>query len=156
MRRPQLRMMVVTLAGILLVRCPAPPGRDDSTVTPASTKAMDRRAVQADTTSREAAPVEDPFALALLVGGDVKAPTLVHRAMPESSTGAKCRGLVMARLVIDESGKVVHAKDITPGPDEFTAAVVESFRRSTFRPATKAGVPVRVQFHMSSQIRCSR
>jgi hypothetical protein len=149
-------MMVVTLAGVLFVRCPAPPGGDDSMVTPASTKVMDRQAVQAATTSREAEPVEDPFASALPVGGDVKAPTLVHSATPESPTGAKCRGLVLARLVIDESGKVVHAKDITPGPDEFTAAIVDSFRRSTFRPATKAGVPVRVQFHLSSQIKCSR
>jgi hypothetical protein len=62
----------------------------------------------------------------------------------------------MARLVIDETGKVVHPEDITRGPDDFTAAVAESFRRSTFRPATKAGVPVRVQFHISSQIKCSR
>ena len=151
-----MRMLVFTVAILFLVHCPAPSGGAESRAASASTEQVDQRKIQVEAVSERAKRVEDPFASALLVGGDVQAPTLVRRGMPGSAKGAKCRGLVMARLLIDESGKVVHAEDITPGPDDFTAAVVESFRQSTFRPATKAGVPVRVQFLISSQIKCAR
>jgi len=150
------RLVAVTVLA-LLARCAAPSQAPPATTTFDAKHSGSRPPLlQSKADPAESENRSDPFASALLVGGDVKAPSMIEWAKAASPKGAKCRGLVMARVVIDETGTVVHAEDITPNPDEFTAAWVESYRKSRYRPATRNGVPVRVQFHQSSQIKCAR
>jgi len=150
------RLVAVTVFA-LLTRCAGPSEAPPATTT-SDTKQSGSRPLlsQSKVDPDESENRSDPFASALLVGADVKAPLMIEWANAASPKGAKCRGLVMARVVIDETGTVVYAEDITPNPDEFTASWVESYRKSRYRPATRNGVPVRVQFHQSSQIKCAR
>ncbi len=139
---------------VILVGCSSPevdPGGSPSRRAPAASQEASRPERGAAT-----ATAADPFESALRVGGDVKAPSIVERADPKTlPPGAKCRGLVMMELIVDESGAVVAARDLTPKPDLFTAAWVESTRQSRFRPATRDGVPVRVRFSYLVHLRCA-
>jgi len=150
------RLIAVTVFAFL-ARCAAPSEAPPSTTIPGPEPSVSRPPLSQSKAHNDESKIQnDPFASALLVGGAVKAPLMIEHANAASPKGAKCRGLVMARVVIDETGTVVYAEDITPNPDKFTAAWVESYRKSRYRPATRDGVPVRVQFHQSSQIKCAR
>jgi hypothetical protein len=89
------------------------------------------------------------------VGGDVKAPFLIVRKDPQVAPGVRCRGLVLLEAIVDDTGKPMAVKDVTPSPDAFTAAYADSVKGWRFRPATRHGKAVAVRIRFSTNIRCA-
>ena len=70
---------------------------------------------------------------------------LAEKKYPEAASKAGKEGEVLLQVTIDENGvprDIVALTDIGFG---FEAAAIEMLRKSTFRPATKAGKPISLQ-----------
>ena len=66
---------------------------------------------------------------------------------PEYSADARARrlsGTVVISVVIDETGKVLSAKDICQGPPYLTDASINAARRARFTPTLLNGQPIKV------------
>ncbi len=89
---------------------------------------------------------------ALRVGGDVKAPIVVHKVDPIYTEGARekrVQGIVIVEVVIDKSGAVRDAVVLKPLPFGLDRAAVDAVRQWTFKPATLNGEPVEVLFNLT-------
>jgi TonB family protein len=81
------------------------------------------------------------------IGGAVSAPVLLYKVEPEYSEEArkaKYQGVVVLRVVVDSTGRVVNPQVIRSlglGLDE---KAIEAVRRWKFRPGSKDGKPVPV------------
>jgi periplasmic protein TonB len=106
-----------------------------------------------------AAPAPDSAAgLPVDVGGDVTRPEILEdsRVLPDypaAALHAGREGVVVIRAVIDERGRITEARllrGIDPALDE---AALAAIRRWRFRPATRFGKPVRVNYILSVDFR---
>ena len=81
------------------------------------------------------------------VGGGVSAPVPLYKPDPdysEEARKAKFSGVVMLRITVDETGKVIEAKvvrGIGLGLDEKAIEAVDKWK---FKPGTRNGAPVKV------------
>lgn len=106
-----------------------------------------------------ATPAPDSVAgLPADVGGDVTRPEVLEESRvlphyPEAARRDGRQGVVVIRAVIDERGRISEARllrGIDPALDEAALAAV---RRWRFRPATRFGKPVRVNYILSVDFR---
>jgi protein TonB len=83
------------------------------------------------------------------VGGDVKAPVVIHRVdpvYPEEARRERISGIVILQTIIDRDGAV---KDVTvrkPLPNGLSEAAVDAVKQWTFKPGTLNGEAVDVIF----------
>lgn len=103
----------------------------------------------------EGPPRVDPSG-AYRVGGDVKAPVLLHRVEPVYPAGAKhdgVSGIVILEVVIGKDGRVKDAVVLKGLPEGLSEAAVDAVRQWEFRPGTVKGEPVDVIFNISVNFR---
>lgn len=77
--------------------------------------------------------------------GTSEGPRFIERIIPDyplSARRMRREGTVLLRLHIDEGGRLLEARVVQPAGYGLDEAALEAVRRSTFAPATKAGVPV--------------
>jgi TonB family protein len=83
----------------------------------------------------------------LKVGGNVKEPHLVSRAMPEYPLVAKQAGIqgdVVMKTTIDAKGNVVNVQ-VVSGPQMLRGPAMAALRRWRYEPSTLNGQPIAVQ-----------
>jgi protein TonB len=81
------------------------------------------------------------------VGGNVKEPRLVSRAMPEYPLVAKESGIqgdVVMKTTIDAKGNVVNVQ-VVSGPQMLRGSAMAALRRWRYEPSTLNGQPIAVQ-----------
>jgi TonB family protein len=81
------------------------------------------------------------------VGGNVKEPHLVSRAMPEYPLVAKQAGIqgdVVMKTTIDAKGNVVNVQ-VVSGPQMLRGPAIAALRRWRYEPSTLNGQPIAVQ-----------
>ncbi len=100
---------------------------------------------------RDAPPPPEPAPGTVRMGGDVSPPRVLLAPGPEFSEEArrkKVSGDVMVHLIVDENGlpqEVKVVRGLGLGLDE---KAVEAVKRYKFRPAMRAGVPVKVEINV--------
>jgi len=83
----------------------------------------------------------------LKVGGDVKAPVVIHNvppAYPEEARKNRVQGRVVLQAVIDEKGIVAKVRAVESPDPMLTEAALDAVKKWTYKPATKKGKPVKV------------
>lgn len=108
---------------------------------------------EGDSQSRASATANVPGTAPAIfqIGGDVKAPKLIHQVDPQYSKRAKKKkisGTVKVDLYVDDKGlpQNVHVtQGVGYGLDEQALLAVQGYR---FEPATKNGVPVAVELQV--------
>lgn len=88
----------------------------------------------------------------MLVGGDVKAPTVVSRVEPKYNDAARkahVTGVVIVEAIINKDGRVERVKVIKGLPVGLSAAAEEAVKQWRFRPGTLNGQPVEVIFNLT-------
>jgi TonB family protein len=81
------------------------------------------------------------------VGGNVREPRLISRAMPEYPLVAKQAGIqgdVVVQTTIDQKGNVVNMK-VVSGPAMLRGPALAALRRWRYQPSTLNGQPIAVQ-----------
>jgi hypothetical protein len=88
--------------------------------------------------------------------GDVTMPVVVSRSLPPWRAVTAVERLQTFRgqleLVIDENGKVLSTKMLKALRPDYDPALMKAATSWTFRPATKAGQPVRYRYVMDIQL----
>jgi len=93
---------------------------------------------------------------ALRVGGDVKAPVVIHRVnpmYPDEARRSHISGIVILEVLIDKTGRVKDAVVLKPLPLGLDQAAIDAVRQWTFRPGTLNGEPVDVIFNLTINFR---
>lgn len=86
------------------------------------------------------------------VGGDVKAPVVLHRVEPmytDEARKARVSGIVIVQAIIDKSGNVRDVQVLKPLPFGLDQAAVDAVKQWKFAPATRNGEPVDVIFNLT-------
>lgn len=97
-------------------------------------------------------PPPIPTDLPFRVGGDVKAPVVIHRveaAYTEKARNERIEGIVIIEAVIDRTGHVRDANVLKPLPDGLDQAAIDAVKQWTFVPGTLNGVPVDVLYNLT-------
>jgi TonB family protein len=92
------------------------------------------------------------------VGGNVKEPRLISRAMPEYPLVAKQAGIqgdVVVKTTIDQKGNVVDMK-IVSGPAMLRGPALAALRRWRYEPSTLNGQPIAVQMLVTIKFSANR
>jgi TonB family protein len=90
------------------------------------------------------------------VGGDVKAPRLVHRVTPLYSEAARrdrISGIVIAEAVVGKDGRVKDAIVLKGLPDGLSEAALAAIKQWEFEPGTRNGEPVDVIFNLTTNFK---
>ena len=90
------------------------------------------------------------------VGGEVKAPFVIHRVDPQYTDLARTdriEGIVIVEVIIDRSGIVRMAKILKPLPDGLDASALDAVRQWRFQPATVDGKPAPVFYNLTVAFR---
>ncbi len=94
--------------------------------------------------------VEDP---------EVTAPRAIHKQLPlytEVARKERIQGLVILRLVIDETDKVTDTEVLKGLPYGLTASAIETVKTWQFEPARHAGKPVSVLYNITINFRLEK
>jgi protein TonB len=86
------------------------------------------------------------------VGGDVRAPKLVHRVeplYPEEARKNRIMGIVIIETIVDEKGHVTSTTALKPLPGGLTEAAIAAVKQWVFEPGTLNGLPVPVIFNVT-------
>jgi TonB family protein len=89
----------------------------------------------------------------LHAGGDVTEPEAFFRprpAYPEKARVAKIRGIVITEVVVDQEGCVADVRALRGLPEGLTESTLRTIRTWVYRPAMRAGKPVRVAFTLTT------
>jgi TonB family protein len=92
------------------------------------------------------------------VGGNVKEPRLISRAMPEYPLVAKQAGIqgdVVVKTTIDQKGNVVNMQ-IASGPAMLRGPALAALRRWRYEPSTLNGQPISVQMSVTIKFSANR
>ena len=85
--------------------------------------------------------------------GIVIPPKVVRKEKPRYPTGARRflgKGKLVVQLIIDESGRVVHARVVEKvNHPVLTYSTLQAFRKWKFEPATLNGKPIRVYYDLT-------
>ena len=95
---------------------------------------------------------EDPIP----IGGDVRAPVLVHRVepdYPEMARKARLEGTSILQAVIGTNGEVENLKVLAPSHSALDASALDAVSRWRYRPATLNGRLVRVYLTVTVRFR---
>lgn len=90
------------------------------------------------------------------VGGDVKAPILIHRVEPVYPASARhdgVSGIVILEVVIDKDGLVKDVVVLKGLPEGLSQAAIDAVRQWVFKPGTLNGQPVDVIFNLTVNFR---
>ncbi|HXH95143.1 MAG TPA: energy transducer TonB [Thermoanaerobaculia bacterium] len=88
----------------------------------------------------------------LRVGGDVKAPVVIHRVEPIYTVLARksrISGIVILEAIIDHTGVVKDVQILKPLPFGLDQAAIDAVKQWTFRPGMLNGQPVDVIFNLT-------
>ncbi len=83
------------------------------------------------------------------VGDNVSRPEIIHQVAPvytELARRARVSGTVIVEAIIDEQGDVVNTRVLKEQPLGLDQAAVEAVKAWKFKPAMKAGKPVKVYY----------
>jgi len=89
---------------------------------------------------------------AFRVGGDVKAPVVIHHVeplYPDAARRGRISGIVILEVVIRKDGTIKDAAVLKGLPDGLSEAAVDAVRKWTFKPGTLNGEPVDVIFNLT-------
>jgi TonB family protein len=92
-------------------------------------------------------PPEQPEIV--IVGGDIEAPTLIHRVLPiytEAARRARIQGAVILELIIDRTGRPEEITVLHGLPFGLTESAVDAVTQWRFEASTLNGRPVAVQY----------
>ncbi len=100
----------------------------------------------------------DGGALPADAGGDVTRPEIVESSRilpdyPEAAQRAGREGVVVIKAIIDEQGKVTNPQILRSLDPVLDDAALAAVRRWKFRPATRFGKPVRVNYILTVDFR---
>jgi periplasmic protein TonB len=90
----------------------------------------------------------------LRVGGDVRAPKIIHRVepkYPEIARRTRIQGLVILEAIIDKSGNVRDIKVIKSLNSLCDEAAMEAARQWKFEPGTQNDIPIDVIMNLTVQ-----
>jgi len=73
-----------------------------------------------------------------------KAISLPHPPYPEEARSRRVQGVVVVKVVVDETGSVIEASDMCGGNPLLIKACLEAARAARFAPTTLSGRPVKV------------
>jgi protein TonB len=85
----------------------------------------------------------------VIVGGDIKAPTVIHRVLPlytEPARRAHLQGAVILQLIIDRTGRPEEITVLRGLPLGLTESAVDAVNQWRFEASTLNGRPVSVQY----------
>jgi len=88
----------------------------------------------------------------LRVGGDVKAPVVIHRVEPvytDLARKGKVTGVVIVEAIIDKDGNVDKVKVLKGLSLGLTESAEDAVRKWKFKPGTMNGQPVDVIFNLT-------
>jgi len=88
---------------------------------------------------------------AMRVGGDVRAPIVMHRVEPQYTEKARkdrVSGVVIVEVLIDKTGIVREAVVLEELPDGLSGSAVAAVKQWVFQPGTFSGQPVDVIFNL--------
>jgi len=108
--------------------------------------------IQATWSTRSNTPVTKAADGIYRVGGDVKAPVLMHRVEPEyteEARQARIMGIVIVEATIGRDGVVKDVTVLKPLPFGLDRAAVDAVKQWIFKPATFNGQPVDVRFNLT-------
>lgn len=103
-------------------------------------------------TGTEPAPAPPAPSGPVRVGGNVKAPIVVHREDPEYTEvarRARVGGVVVVEAIIDRNGNVDKVTVVKGLPMGLSDSAVAAVRRWKFKPGTMGGRPVDVIFNLT-------
>ncbi|MEM9558169.1 MAG: TonB family protein [Acidobacteriota bacterium] len=86
------------------------------------------------------------------VGNGISKPVAIHKPQPRFTEDARQRriqGVVILSLVVDADGAVKNLRVVKGLPMGLTESALETVSNWRFKPATKDGVPVPVNFHLT-------
>jgi TonB family protein len=92
----------------------------------------------------------------LRVGGDVKAPVVMHRpdpVYPEDARKARVSGIVTVEAIVTRDGVVKSVSVLKHLPRGLDEAAVDAVKQWTFKPGTLDGQPVEVAFDLMINFR---
>ena len=95
----------------------------------------------------------------MTVEGEVKAPRAIRKQPPKYTEAARqerIQGLVILRLVIDETGKVTDIEVLKGLPYGLTETAIAAVERWEFEPATHQGEPVSVLYNITINFRLEK
>jgi TonB family protein len=90
------------------------------------------------------------------VGGDVKAPRVVHRVnpvYPEAARHERISGIVILEVLIGKDGRVKDTAVLKGLPDGLSEAALAAVKQWEFEPATLNGQPVDVIFNLTTNFK---
>ena len=90
------------------------------------------------------------------VGGEVKAPLLVHKVEPVFTDEARrnrVSGIVVIEALVDKTGQVADAVVVKPLPFGLSESAIEAVKQWRFEPGTLDGQPVTVIFNVTVNFR---
>ena len=96
-------------------------------------------------------PAQDGSIKPAHVGGPVLPPKIIHSVDPKYSRDPKddMTGTVQIYLWVDENGNPSHIKVVRGLGHGFDESAVEAVRQYKFKPATRDGVPVKVDLYIN-------
>ncbi len=86
------------------------------------------------------------------VEGDVVAPKVIHKVVPqytEAARKAHVTGAVILQAIIDETGKVTDTEVLRSLREDLDEVAVQAVRQWQFEPATLDGKPVAVYYNLT-------
>lgn len=92
-------------------------------------------------------------------GEDVMAPRAIHKPPPmytETAREERIQGLVILRLVIDETGRVTDVEVLKGLPYGLTETAMQTVEQWRFEPATHRGKPVSVLYNITINFRLKK
>lgn len=87
-----------------------------------------------------------PAPEAVFTGGVLngKALSLPKPEYPQAARDRRLQGIVIVKVLIDETGKVIKAEDMCQGPPYLSESSVKSALKARFTPTKLSGMPVKV------------
>ena len=95
-------------------------------------------------------PAQDGSTKPAHVGGPVLPPKIIHSVDPKYRRGPKddTTGTVQIYLWVDENGNPSHVRVVRGLGNDMDESAVEAVRQYKFKPATRDGVPVKVDLYI--------
>ncbi len=95
----------------------------------------------------------------MTVEGDVTAPRAIHKELPlytEVARKERVQGLVILRLLIDDTGKVTEVEVLKGLPYGLTQTAIDTVKKWQFEPARHDGKPVSVLYNITINFRLEK
>lgn len=90
--------------------------------------------------------------LPIRVGGDALAPIRIHKVEAQYTDEARKQhysGIVIAEIIVNESGRVIEARILKGLPYGLSASAIDAVKQWRFKPGTLLGKPITVLYNVT-------